>query len=42
MAINPFFDVSTMKHLLQKVLPERKDVDRHMINIVRIRARRKS
>ena len=30
-----------MTTLLQKALPERKDVDRHMINNVRIRARRR-
>ena len=30
-----------MTNLLQKALPERKDVNRHMINNVRIRARRK-
>ena len=41
MAINPFVNVSAMANLLQKVLPERKDVDRHMINNGGIRARRK-
>ena len=30
-----------MTTLLQKALPERKDVDRHMINNVRKRARRR-
>ena len=40
-AINHFVNVRTMTNLLQKVLPERKDVDRHMINNIRIRARRK-
>ena len=33
--------VRSMTILLQKVLPERKDVDRHMIDNVRIRARRR-
>ena len=42
MAINPYISVRSMTTLLQKVLPERKDLDRHMINNVRIRARRKS
>ena len=41
MAINPYVSVRSMITLLQKVLPERKDVDRHMINNVRIRARRR-
>ena len=41
MGINPFINVRTIANLLQKALPERKDVDRHMINNVRIRARRK-
>ena len=41
MTINPFLNVRAMTNLLQKLLPERKDVDRHMINNVRIRARRK-
>ena len=40
MAINLFVNVRTMTNLLQKALPERKDVDRHIINNVRIRARR--
>ena len=40
MASNPFVNVRAMTNLLQKALPERKDVDRHMINNVRIRARR--
>ena len=30
-----------MTNLLQQILPERKDVDRHMINNVRIRVQRK-
>ena len=41
MAINPFASVRSMTTLLQKVLSERKDVDRHIINNVRIRARRR-
>ena len=41
MAINPFVNVRTMTNLLKKAPPERKDVDRHMINNVRIRVRRK-
>ena len=41
MAINPYVSVRSMATLLQKTLPERKDVDRHMINNVRIRARRR-
>ena len=41
MAINPYVSVRSMTILLQKALPERKDVDRHMINNVRIRARRR-
>ena len=40
MAINPFVNVRSMTNLLQKALPGR-NVDRHMINNVRIRARRK-
>ena len=40
MAINLFVNVRTMTNLLQKALPERKDVDRDMIKNVRIRARR--
>ena len=40
MAINPFVNVRTMTNLLKKAPPERKDVDRHIINNVRIRARR--
>ena len=41
MAINPHVSVRSMTTLLQKALPERKDVDRHMINNVRIRARKR-
>ena len=40
MTINPFVNVRAMTNLLQKALPERKDVDMHMINNVRIRVRR--
>ena len=42
MAIDPFVNVRAMIKLLQTSLPGRKDVDRHMINNVRLRARRKS
>ena len=41
MAINPYVSVRSMTTLLQKALAERKDVDRHMTNNVRIRARRR-
>ena len=41
MVINPHVSVRSMTTLLQKALPERKDVDRHMINNVRIRTRRR-
>ena len=41
MDIDPFVNVRVMTELLQKVLPNRKDVDRHMINNIRIRARKK-
>ena len=41
MVINPYVSVRSMTTLLQKALPERKDVDRHMINNVCIRARRR-
>ena len=34
-------NVRTMTELLQRTLPGRKDIDRHMINNVRIRARKK-
>ena len=40
MAIDPFDDFRAMTELLQKVFPERKDVDRDMINNIRIRVRR--
>ena len=39
MAIDPFVNVRTVTKLLQKALPGRKDVDRHMINNVGVRAR---
>ena len=38
LAITPFVNVRAMTNLLQKALLERKDVDRHMIKNVRIRA----
>ena len=41
MAINPYVSIRLMTYLLQKSLPERKDVNRHKINNVRIRARRR-
>ena len=41
MAINPYVSVRSMTTLLQKELAERKDIDSHMINNVRIRARRR-
>ena len=41
MAINHFANVKVITNLIQKALPENKDVDRHMINNVRIRERRK-
>ena len=41
MAIEPFVNVRAMKKLLFRVLPDRKHVDRHMINNVRTRTRRK-
>ena len=41
MVIDPFVSVRAMISLLRKALPDRKNVDRHMINIVRIRARKK-
>ena len=39
MYIEPFVSVRAIIELLSKVLPERKFIDRHMINNVRIRAR---
>ena len=41
MAIDPFVSVRAMTSLLQKALPDRKHVDRHMINNVRARVYRK-
>ena len=41
MAIDPFINVRVMTESLQKVLPDRKNADRHMINNVRIRACKK-
>ena len=41
MTINPYVSVTSMTTLLQKALPERKDVNRHMINNARISARRR-
>ena len=41
MEIDPFVSVRAMTSLLRKALPDRKNVDRHMINNVRIRARKK-
>ena len=41
MAITLYVGVRSMTTLLQKALPERKDVDIHMINNVRIRACRR-
>ena len=38
MAIDPFVNVRAMTEVLQKALPDRKDVDIHMINNVKIRA----
>ena len=42
MVIDSFINVRAMIELLQTALPGRKDVDRHMINNIRLRARRKS
>ena len=41
-AIDPFVNVVTMTELLQKVLPDKKDVYRCMINNVRICIRKKN
>ena len=41
MAINSHVSVRSITTLLQKALPERKDIDRHIINNVQIRARKK-
>ena len=40
-AIDPFINVRAMIELLHNVLPDRKDVDMHMINNVRIRTSKK-
>ena len=37
-SVEPFVSVRAIRELLSKVLPERKFIDRHMINNVRIRA----
>ena len=42
MAIDPVVNIRVMTELLQKALLERKDIDRHIINNVRIRAHRKN
>ena len=41
MAIDPFINVRAMTELLKRTLPDKKIIDRHMINNVRIRARKK-
>ena len=41
MSIDPFVSVRAIRELLSKVLPERKFIDRHMINNSRIRARQR-
>ena len=41
MSIEPFVSVRAIRELLSNVLPERKFIDRHMINNVRICARQK-
>ena len=41
MAIEPFVSVRAVRELLAKVLPDRVCIDRHMINNVRIRDRRR-
>ena len=40
-AIDPFINVRTMVELLHKALPNRKIIDRYMMNNIRIRAREK-
>ena len=42
MSIEPFVSVRAIRELLSKVIPDRKFINRHMINNVRIRARQKS
>ena len=41
MSTEPFVPVRAVMELLFKVMPDRKFIDRHMINNVRIRARQK-
>ena len=41
MSIDPFVSVRAIRELLSKVLPDRKFIDRYMINNVRIRARQR-
>ena len=41
MVIDPVINIKVMTELLQKALLERKDVDIHIINNVRIRVHRK-
>ena len=41
MSIEPFVSVRAIRELLSKVLPERKVIDMHMINNIRIRARQR-
>ena len=41
MTIDPFVNVRAMTELLQKTLPGKNDVNRHVINNVRLRTRRK-
>ena len=41
MDIDPFVNIRAMTELLQKTLPDKKDVDRYRINNVRIRVRKK-
>ena len=41
MSIEPFVSVRAIRELLSKVLPERKFIDRYMINNIRMCARKK-
>ena len=41
MAIDPFVNVRAMIDLLKKALSDRNNIDRHMINNVTVRARKK-
>ena len=41
MSMEPFVSVKAIRELLFKLLPDRKFIDRHMINNVRIRARQR-